>query len=246
MTGLLLVLAMQGPPPTVGDTVWVERVLGDVGAAVVRPQPWSLGELGEQLGPAQVTQGARGAVVRYPLVLWYPGDHTLTMPGPVLVRRDGSSDTLKASAHKVSVLSVLPAGQPRSKLAPKPARGPLPIAAQSLVPLAVATGAVVLVLLPVVLRWRRRGRVAPLPTRVEVFPDPVRLREWAAAGEYRAALTGWSWRLARLLARSQDLSRIAEAQRVLEELSDRIYLPGESPRLAELCERAARLDGEAA
>lgn len=242
----LLVLLLQGPPPTVGDTVWVERVLGDVGGAVVRPQPWSLGELGEQLGPALVTQGARGAVVRYPLVFWYPGDHTLTMPGPVLVRRDGSSDTLKASTHKVSLSSVLPAGQPRSTLAPKPARGTVPIAAPSLVPLAITTGAVVLVLLPVALLWRRRGKVAPLPTRVEVFPDPARLREWAAAGEYRAALTGWSWRLARILARSQDLNRIAEAQRVLEELSDQVYLPGESTRLAELCERAARLDGEVA
>jgi len=246
MIAPLLLLLLQGPQPTVGDTVWVERVLGDVGGAVVRPQPWSLGELGEQLGPALVTQGARGAVVRYPLVFWYPGDHTLTMPGPVLVRRDGSSDTLKASTHKVSLLSVLPAGQPRSKLAPKPARGTLPIAAPSLIPLAITTGAVLLVLLPVALLWRRRGKVAPLPTRVEVFPDPARLREWAAAGEYRAALTGWSWRLARLLARSQDLTRIAEAQRVLEALSDQVYLPGESTRLAELCERAARLEGEAA
>ncbi len=242
----LLLLLQQGPPPTVGDTVWVERVLGDVGGAVVRPQPWSLGELGEQLGPAQVTQGVRGAVVRYPLVFWYPGDHTVTMPGPVLVRRDGSSDTLRVSTHKITLLSVLPAGRPKSKLQPKPARGTLPIASQSLVPLAVTTGAAILVLVPVALLWRRRGTVAPLATRVELFPDPARLREWAAAGEYRAALTGWSWRLARMLARSQDLAQIAEAQRVLEELSDQVYLPGESARLAELCERAARLTGEAA
>src|SRR6185369_230869 len=44
----LLLLLLQGPQPTVGDTIWIERVLGDVGGAVVRPQPWSLGELGEQ------------------------------------------------------------------------------------------------------------------------------------------------------------------------------------------------------
>ena len=43
---------------------------------------------------AEVRQSARGTLVRYPVALWYPGDHVLTMPGPVLVRRDGSSDTL--------------------------------------------------------------------------------------------------------------------------------------------------------
>ena len=241
MIALVFLLA-QGPPPTVGDTVWVERVLGDVGGAVVRPQPWSLGALGEQLGPALVLQGARGVTVRYPLVLWYPGDHTLTMPGPVLVKRDGSSDTLKASTHKVSLQSVLPVGQPRSKLAPKPARGTLPIASRSLVPLGVLLAALVVGFLPAALLWRRRGKAVRLPAKVEVFPDPERLRQWAAAGEYRAALTGWSWRLARELALSQDLERIAAVQRVLDELADQIYLPGESSRLAELCERAARLE----
>jgi len=238
----LWLLLQQAPAPTVGDTVWVERVLGTVGNAVVRPQLWSLGELGEQLGPAEVRQGARGTLVRYPLALWYPGDHLLTMPGPVLVRRDGSSDTLPASTHRISVLSVLPAGVPRAKLAPKPARERLPLAARSLVPLLVLLTGLLLGWLPAALLWRRRGRRPPVRERVELFPDGELLRRWAAAGEYRAALDGWGWRLARRLTLSRDLEESAALQRLLDEIADRMYVPDGSRRLAELCERAAALD----
>jgi hypothetical protein len=242
---LLLLAVMQGAAPTVGDTVRIERVLGDVGGAVVRPQPWTLGDLGEQLGPAEVVQGARGAVVRYALVLWYPGEQTISMPGPVLVRRDGSSDTLAASSYRVRVLSVLPAGEPRSKLPPKPARAPVPIVSVSLLPLGILVGVAALGLGATALLWRRRGRAPERPAKVESFPPPDRLARWAAAGEYRAALEGWSWRLARRLGLSRDLEEMAELQRVLEAITDQLYLPGDSARLAGLCERAAALDAAA-
>lgn len=227
---------------TVGDTVWIERVVGDVGSAILRPQPWQLGSLGEQLGPAEVVQGARGAVVRYALVLWYPGDQVLSMPGPVLVRRDGSADTLGVAAYQVRVLSVLPAGQRRSTLAPKPARDTVPIASRSLLPLAVLAGAVLLGSGAAALLRRRRGRPAPPRRAVEVFPSPEVLGRWSAAGEYRAALDGWSWRLARRLAWSRDLEESAELQRVLDDIADSIFVPNASEHLARLCERAAALD----
>lgn len=242
MSPLLLLALLQGPAPTVGDTVRIERVLGDIGSAVVRPQPWSLGELGEQLGPAEVVQGARGAVVRYALVLWYPGEQTISMPGPVLVRRDGSSDTLPASSYRVRVLSVLPAGEPRSQLAPKPARTAVPIVSVSVLPLGVLLAVALLGLALAALLWRRRGHAPELPLKVEVFPPPDRLARWAAAGEYRAALEGWSWRLARRLAASQDLEEMAALQQALEAITDHFYLPGDTQRLAQLCERAAALD----
>ncbi len=124
MIAAALLLAAQALPPTVGDTIWLERALGQVGEALVRPQPWSLGELGRQLGPAEVRRTGLGVVVRYPVALWYPGEHRVTMPGPVLISRAGRSDTLAPSQHVVRVTSVLPCG--RSREAPAPALRPTP------------------------------------------------------------------------------------------------------------------------
>lgn len=251
MSALLLLLLQAGTAGrptnlerevTVGDTVWIERVVGDLGTAILRPQPWALGSLGEQLGPAEVVQGARGGVVRYALVLWYPGDQVLSMPGPVLVRRDGSSDTLAVSAYRVRVLSVLPAGQKRSALAPRPARDPVPIVSRSVLPLAVLVTAVLLGSGVAALLRRRRGRPTPVRRALEVFPGPEVLRRWGEAGEHRAALDGWSWRLAKRLVWSRDLEETAALQRVLDEISDSIFVPNASEQLARLCERAAELE----
>jgi hypothetical protein len=246
MSVLLLLLAQAGPldrgPVTVGDSVWIERALGDVGNAIVRPQPWSLGSLGQQLGPAVVIQGSRGFVVRYPLVLWYPGSQVLTMPGPVLVRRDGSSDTLAATSYRLEVSSVLPAGQKRSTLAPKPARDTVPLVSRNLLPLALLDGIVLLSMGIVALRWRRRGAPEPPAPPVEVFPPSELLRRWAAAGEYRAALDGWSWRLTRRMLRSTSLEETAALQRVLDDIADTVFMPNAAPYLAGLCERAAGLE----
>ena len=71
--------------------------------------------------------GERGVLVRYPLVLWYPGDQALSMPGPVLIRRDGSSDTLAATKVTLRVRSLLPAGARRTALKPEPARDNVPL-----------------------------------------------------------------------------------------------------------------------
>lgn len=249
MTGCCLLLALllqRGDSArarlSVGDTVWIERTLGDVGTAIVRPQVWSLGELGEQLAPAEVLQGSRGTLVRYALVLWYPGEQLLSMPGPVLVRRDGSSDTLAATRYKLRLESVLPAGAKRSELEPKPARPTIPLASRSLLAAAVLVGAVLLGVLVTALFWRRRGRVPKPPAPVEVFPSAGVLRRWGEAGEYRAALDGWNWRLARRLALSRDLEEIAVLQRLLDEIADRVFLPAARAGLATLCRRAAELD----
>lgn len=244
MIALLLLLQQASPPalPTVGDTIRIERVVAEAPGTVVRPQPWALGELGQQLGAAEVVQGPRGTVVRYSLVLWYPGEQTLTMPGPVLVHKDGSSDTLAALSYKVKLLSVLPAGEKRSTLAPKPARDPVPIVSRSLLPLALLLGFVLLGLAVAGLLWRRRGKAPPRRALIEVFPGPEVLRRWGAAGEYRAALDGWSWRLARRLARSRDLTEMAALQAVLDDIADQVYVPDAPERLALLCERASVLE----
>ncbi|HEV8600906.1 MAG TPA: hypothetical protein VGQ69_16210 [Gemmatimonadales bacterium] len=239
---MLLLLLAQAAAPTVGDTIRIERVVGDVGNAVVRPQLWTLGQLGEQLGPAEVVQGARGVVVRYALVLWYPGAQTITMPGPVVVRRDGSSDTLATSSYRVEVESVLPSGVPKSTLAPKPARGTVRIAEVSWIPPVLLGGSALLGLALAALWRRRRGRAPPRPAPVAVLPTPEQLERWAEAGEYRAALEGWSWRLARRIAPGKQDEALVELQALLDDISRQVYLPGESGQLARLCERAARME----
>ena len=65
---LALLLLLQAGVPTVGDTVWIERVVGPVGdrrgaAAALVPRP-----LGQQLGPARVA--ARVATVRWFATRW--------------------------------------------------------------------------------------------------------------------------------------------------------------------------------
>ncbi len=241
MIRLLLITLLQSDPVTVGDTVRVERLLGAIGGVVVRPQLWNLGNLGQQLGPAEVSLGAEGTMVRYRLVLWYPGEHTLTMPGPVVVRRDGRSDTLAASVTRVRVTSVLPQGERRATIPPRPRSNPVPLEARTLLPAFLLLLAVGLGLLPVALRWRRRGRAASRPPAQALRPGAEIITRWAAAGEYRAALEGWGWILARRLADSRDLAETAQIQSLLEEISFGVFRPAPETQLQELCERAARL-----
>ena len=241
MSLALFLLLLQAGAVTVGDTVWIERAVPPVGTAIIRPQPWTVGAIGRQLGPAEVRHGAGGAVVRYALVLWYPGEHTLTMPGPVLVKRDGSSDTLAASSVRVRVTSVLPAGARRTSLPPRPARTAVPLADRSIVPLVILSIVVLLAWSGAVLFWRRRGPLPPIPPSrppAQIFHEPVMLRQWADAGEHRMALDGWGWILARRMAESRDLEETARIQRVLDYIADSVFSPKGPAYFADLCRRA--------
>ena len=239
LAGLLLLI--QTALPSVGDTVWVERSVPNVGTAVLRPQPWSLGALGQQLGPAVVELRSSGALVRYPLVFWYAGDHQLTMPGPVLVRKDGSSDTLAASPVKVRVGSVLPIGISRTKLEPKPARASVPLEAITLLPLGVLVLVVLLGTGLVALRWRRRGKVPPRREPVVGATPLATFEQWASSGEYRAALHELAWLLSDRMRKSQDLTQTAELQRILDDIAFSSFSPRAEGELATLYQRAARL-----
>ncbi len=240
MTARLLML-LQAGLPSVGDTVWVERPVTNVGSAVIRPQSWSLGALGQQLGSAIVELGGNGALVRYPMVFWYPGEHQLRMPGPVLVRRDGSSDTLAAAPVRVRVASVLPAGVSRSRLDPRPARAAVPLEDRTILPLAVLVLAVLLVAGVAALRWRRRGRVPRPRTPAPGGPPLATFEAWAAHGEYRAALHELAWLLSDRMRKSQDLAQTAELQRMLDDISFSSFAPRGEGELAALYQRAARL-----
>jgi|GEM_PF-2881510 len=245
MSVTALLLLLQAGAVTVGDTVWIERAVASVGSSVLRPQVWNVGTVGQQLGPAEVRVGAGGAVVRYALVLWYPGEHLLTMPGPVVVKRDGSSDTLAPSSVRVRVTSVLPAGAQRVTIPPKPARTPVSLAERSLLPLAAILLGIALLLGVAAWVWRRRGPLpsyrpttVPSKSAVQVFHDPTTLSRWAAAGEHRVALDGWGWILARRMHQSSDLEEVGRIQKVLDEIADSVFSPRGTAYFAELCRRA--------
>jgi hypothetical protein len=241
MSTVALLWLLQAGTVTVGDTVWIERAVGSVGSSVLRPQVWTVGTVGQQLGPAEVRIGAAGAVIRYALVLWYPGEHLLTMPGPVVVKRDGSSDTLPPSSVRVRVTSVLPAGAQRVTLPPKPARTPVSLAERSLLPLAAILLGMAVLWGAAAWLWRRRGPLPSIPSSrptVQVFHNPETLSRWAAAGEHRVALDGWGWILARRMHQSSDLEETGRIQKVLDEIADSVYSPRGPDYFAALCRRA--------
>jgi hypothetical protein len=201
-----LVLAASGAlqaPPTVGDTVVVTTTAVVAPGLIVRPQPWDLGELGTVLGPPEVEFDGAVARIRYALALWYPGEHDLVIPGPLLVSPLGRTDTLGSRRVSLRVASVLPSGADRESLDPRPPAGPVAQASRSLVPSAVF----VLVTLGLgglavgVRRWRgRRRRGAVADPRPAPPPPDGTIETWARLGELRAAVDAWAHLIERHLA----------------------------------------------
>jgi len=184
----------QGRHATVGDTVWIATTVPLAPRQILRPQTWDIGDLGQVLGPPQVQFRADSAVIRYPVAFWYPGGHTVTVPGPIVVSPEGRSDTLPSRQVAVTVGSVLPAAANRDSLAPRDAAGLLPQTERSLLPLGFFW-LLVLIVASLVAVWLVRSRRpgAPVPASVPPTPDLARLLDrWADAGETRTALDGWS------------------------------------------------------
>lgn len=178
--------------PTVGDTIWAVRTVAVPAGRTLRPGTWELTGPVELLGDPQVTRAGDSATVRYPLVVWQPGVHVVDMPGPVLIRADGGVDSLAPLPVTLSVGSVLP---PRrdTTLAPQPEAGYVPRSETSWLPLLLALLLAALVLVPMHLLWRRRGRVVPAPP--VPAPPPPPLARWLDLGETRAVLADAAERL---------------------------------------------------
>ena len=202
----LIGFALQAAPPTVGDTVWLSVRVPVASRQILRPQAWDLGELGQVLGPPEIRYDADSATIRYPVVFWFPGNHPVSVPGPIVVSPEGRSDTLAARPLVAAVRSVLPAGARRDSLAPKRAAELVGQAQQSWLPLGIA-GLLLLLTGGIAAAWlvrRRRPVTVPQPT-VPAPADPVaRLYRWAEAGETRAVLEGWSQLIEARLALSTD------------------------------------------
>ncbi len=182
---ILLLLALQAPLPTVGDTIWLERRVTVPGGAEVRPASWELdGALG-LLGRPRTRREGGELVIAYPVVAWAAGTHQVVIPGPILVRADGASDTLPDEPRTLEVASVLPPGAVPERTPPQPEAGIVDEQITSPLPLMACLLAATILFLPLAWGWLRRGPAMPAgaPPNAPARP-PV--DEWHAAGEHRA------------------------------------------------------------
>ncbi len=182
-----LLLLLQAPAPTVGDTVWVTRAVRVPPGAVLRPAPWpeDAEALVQPLGAPVTSRRGDSVEIRYPLVAWAPGEHRLEIPGPAILGPGAAVDSLPAEPVTLFIASVLPDSidvdsappQPPAETVGRTERSWTPLLEFALLGLALAAGVVTLG------RRRRRREAASVVAQIPVA-DPVR---WAEAGELRAA-----------------------------------------------------------
>jgi hypothetical protein len=178
-------LLVQGRGPTVGDTVWLSRTIALPPGHVARAPDWDPADPVELLGRPRIRVTGDSAEIAYPVVVWRPGQHLIDLPGPLLLGPGGTVDSLSGERLRVEVRSILPAVPRDSVLPPQPRASLVAQREVSLVPLAVLWSAALLILLPLHLWWRRRGKPVPAALPAQPLPDPP-LERWADAGEYRA------------------------------------------------------------
>jgi len=214
-------LLLQGRAPSVGDTVWLSRTVRVPAGHVVRAAEWEPSDPVELLGRGRVVLTGDSAEISYPVVLWRPGQHTIELPGPLLLGPGGTVDSLAGQRVSVEVRSILPPVPPDSVLAPQPRANIVYRRVVSPVPMVLLWLVSLVLLLPVHLWWRRRGkpaRTAPPALRPDTLEPP--LARWADAGEYRAVANVAAARL-----RAAVAQRVASAhpgldtERVLAEIA---------------------------
>lgn len=181
----LIGLVFQSAAPTVGDTVWLSRLVRVPPGYVVRAADWEPDEPVELLGRPQIVSRGDSAQISYPVVVWRPGRHLIEVPGPLLLGSGGTVDSLGGEPVHLAVRSVLPAVPRDSVLRPQPRAAVVWRSDVSLLPLLVLWLLGLLTLIPLHLWWRRRGPPMPPIPAVPSVSDPP-LDRWADAGEYRA------------------------------------------------------------
>ena len=178
---------LQGKGPSVGDTIWVRRTVSVPAGHTVRAGDWEPADPVQLLGRARVVVTGDTAQIAYPVVVWRPGQHTVELPAPLLLGPDGTVDSLRSERVRLDVTSVLQPVRGDSALRPQPRAALVGRRVVSPAPVALLWLAALMLLLPIHLWWRRRGKptravTAPLPTGALEPP----LARWADAGEHRA------------------------------------------------------------
>jgi hypothetical protein len=241
---IALLLALQATLPSVGDTICRRWVAAPAGWTVRAPE-WELTGTVERLGRPHVVRRGDSAVVAWPVAAWAPGEHIVSVPGPVLVRRDGLEDSLPAQPVTIVVRSVLPAVRADSTLRPQPPAPVVPTAERSPMPVIVLVAAAALLLAPLHWWWRRRGPVvAPATPPVPAAELPV--ARWAAAGEGRVVLDAAVERLRHALASRRSDAAVAEAESLLASLEASRFADEPVADAPELYRRAIALEASLA
>lgn len=171
------------PRPTVGDTVWLAREVTLPAGWRVRPGKLDEGDAIGSLGDAAVLRTPGGWLIRYPVVAWTTGAHTIALPPVWRLAPDGRADSLAGGAARFDVRSVIPDSvtqpQPRGAIAPLRPNRRRP----GVLLLAIAASAA---LLAGAIAWRRRpGRPPVAPPQVPLEREVPDTR-WLAAGEPKA------------------------------------------------------------
>ncbi|MGH7519449.1 MAG: hypothetical protein ACREOC_18610, partial [Gemmatimonadales bacterium] len=154
---IALLLAVQAALPSVGDTIWLRRAVAAPAGWTVRAPEWDVNGMIEQLGRPHVIRRGDSAEVAWPVAAWAPGEHLVTVPGPVLVRPNGLEDSIPAQVMTLVVRSVLPTVPPDSTIKPQPPAPVVPTVERSMLPLLVLLAVAAGLLLPLHWWWRRRG-----------------------------------------------------------------------------------------
>lgn len=224
MTPILLLVALQGGRPTVGDTVWIVRTVRVPAGFTVRAPDWKPEGDVELLGRPLVVARGDSADIRFPAVAWRAGRHTVEVPGPLLLAPGGAVDSLPSETRVVAVTSVLPDAPIDSAIAPQPPAGIVARRVTTLRPVLLLVAAAALLLLPLHFWWRRRGKPLPTPVADGGAARPVSppLARWAAAGERHAVIAAAAARLrARIAARVPEAHAGLDTEQVVAAVAQR-------------------------
>jgi hypothetical protein len=205
--------------PTVGDTVWLALAVPVPVGWRVRPGRLEPTSEVEPLGDPVVARTQGGWVVRYPVVAWSPGSHTLALPPIWRLGPDGQADSVAGGAATFQVRSVLPdTGGGRAE--PQPAIAPLrPVRRTPWRPLAALVTA--LAGLAGAVWWRRRPpRVVP-PRGAPAQAAEAADAQWLTAGEPKAVAARAAHRLRAKLAAAIPAAREALATAEVLEVVER-------------------------
>jgi hypothetical protein len=181
----LLALLQQSVPPTVGDTIWLERTIETPAGAEVRAAQWTPADPIGLLGRPVIRREGSRTVVSYPAVAWSAGTHLVQVPGPIIIGRDGTTDSLPPETRTVVVASVLPDSLPPERLPVQPEAGIVLERVTTPYPVLVALLVGILLFSPLAWWWLRPGPPMPAfkPPSERLTPP---LADWGEAGETRA------------------------------------------------------------
>lgn len=190
---------LQAGAPTVGDTVWISRMVGVPAGGAVRPSAWAPTGDVEALGPPRVTTRGDSVEIAYPAVAWLAGQHAVEVPGPLLLLAGGGVDSLPPHRVTLTIASVLPQGAEPAELKVQPPTDTVRRDDRTLRPVLLLLVAALIALVPLHWWWRRRG-VTPLSAPLR-RPPVLPLARWNDLGESRVVLAAATASLREVLAR---------------------------------------------